>query len=52
MQQASRISDKTAVFWVNEQNRAGELVECKPTIELFSNPQDQRTEGYITGRFG
>ncbi len=52
MQQASRISDKTAVFWVNEQNRAGELVECKPTIELFSNPQDTRTEGYITGRFG
>jgi phosphate transport system ATP-binding protein len=52
MQQASRISDRTAVFWVNEQNRAGELVECKPTIELFSNPQDQRTEGYITGRFG
>ncbi|MDX1920837.1 MAG: phosphate ABC transporter ATP-binding protein PstB [Candidatus Caenarcaniphilales bacterium] len=52
MQQASRISDKTALFWVNEQSRAGELVECKPTIELFSNPQDQRTEGYITGRFG
>ncbi|MDJ0626070.1 MAG: phosphate ABC transporter ATP-binding protein PstB [Candidatus Caenarcaniphilales bacterium] len=52
MQQASRISDKTALFWVNEKNKAGELVECKPTIELFSNPQDQRTEGYITGRFG
>jgi phosphate transport system ATP-binding protein len=52
MQQASRISDKTAVFWVNEKNKAGELVESKPTIELFSNPQDQRTEGYITGRFG
>lgn len=52
MQQASRISDKTAVFWVNENNRAGELVESKSTIELFSNPKDQRTEGYITGRFG
>jgi phosphate transport system ATP-binding protein len=52
MQQASRISDTTAVFWVNENTRAGELVECKPTIELFSNPQDARTEGYITGRFG
>ncbi|MDX1918709.1 MAG: phosphate ABC transporter ATP-binding protein PstB [Candidatus Caenarcaniphilales bacterium] len=52
MQQASRISDRTALFWVNEQNRHGELVEYKPTIELFSNPQDQRTEGYITGRFG
>ena len=52
MQQASRISDTTAVFWVNENTKAGELVECKPTIELFSNPQDSRTEGYITGRFG
>lgn len=52
MQQASRISDSTALFWVNEKNKAGELVEYKPTIDLFSNPQDQRTEGYITGRFG
>jgi phosphate transport system ATP-binding protein len=52
MQQASRISDRTALFWVNEKNKAGELVEYKPTVELFSSPQDQRTEGYITGRFG
>jgi len=52
MQQASRISDRTALFWVNEQSKSGELVEFKPTVELFSNPQDPRTEGYITGRFG
>ncbi len=52
MQQASRISDKTALFWVNEQTRVGELVEYKTTFEIFSNPSDPRTEGYITGRFG
>ena len=52
MQQASRISDTTAVFWVNESTKSGELVEAKPTIELFSNPEDSRTEGYLTGRFG
>jgi phosphate transport system ATP-binding protein len=32
--------------------RAGELVEMGPTVELFSNPSDRRTEDYITGRFG
>lgn len=52
MQQASRISDRTAVFWVNENNKAGELVEYQPTADLFSTPTDPRTEGYITGRFG
>lgn len=52
MQQASRISDRTAVFWVDEKTRVGNLVEYQPTLELFSKPQDSRTEGYITGRFG
>ncbi|UVF02548.1 phosphate ABC transporter ATP-binding protein PstB [Streptococcus equinus] len=46
MQQAVRISDKTAFFLM------GELVECNQTSQLFSLPQDERTENYITGRFG
>ena len=46
MQQATRISDYTAFFLV------GEMVEYAPTEELFSRPQDKRTEDYITGRFG
>ena len=46
MQQAARISDKTAFFLL------GELVEYGPTEKLFSLPQDKRTEDYITGRFG
>ena len=46
MQQAARISDNTAFFLL------GELVEFGKTERLFSNPADQRTEDYITGRFG
>ncbi len=46
MQQASRISDSVAFFLL------GELVEHKPTAELFKNPTDQRTADYLTGRFG
>ncbi len=46
MQQAARISDRTAFFLV------GEMVECGPTAEIFSMPRDKRTEDYITGRFG
>ena len=46
MQQAARIADYTAFFLV------GEVVEYAPTDELFSRPQDKRTEDYITGRFG
>ncbi|MEF9958759.1 MAG: phosphate ABC transporter ATP-binding protein PstB [Niameybacter sp.] len=46
MQQAARISDKTAFFLL------GELVEVGPTDKIFDQPQDQRTEDYITGRFG
>ena len=46
MQQAVRISDKTAFFLL------GELVEFGPTEKLFSMPSDKRTEDYITGRFG
>ncbi|TWE06450.1 phosphate ABC transporter ATP-binding protein (PhoT family) [Neobacillus bataviensis] len=46
MQQASRVSDKTAFFLM------GELIELDATAAIFSNPADSRTEGYITGRFG
>ncbi|MCL1975366.1 MAG: phosphate ABC transporter ATP-binding protein PstB [Firmicutes bacterium] len=46
MQQATRISDKTAFFLL------GEIIEYNKTDELFANPQDKRTENYITGRFG
>lgn len=46
MQQAVRISDQTAFFLM------GELLECNQTSQLFSLPQDERTENYITGRFG
>jgi phosphate transport system ATP-binding protein len=51
MQQATRVSDRTAFMLVGE-GRTGELVEMAPTVELFSNPRDRRTEDYITGRFG
>jgi phosphate transport system ATP-binding protein len=51
MQQAARASDSTAVMMMAE-DRAGELVEFGPTPEIFTNPRDKRTEGYITGRFG
>ena len=46
MQQAARISDKTAFFLL------GEIVEYGETEQIFSMPQDKRTEDYITGRFG
>ena len=46
MQHATRVSDKTAFFLL------GEVVECRETEKLFSNPTDKRTEDYITGRFG
>jgi len=46
MQQATRISDKTAFFLL------GEIIEYGKTEKIFSNPEDKRTENYITGRFG
>jgi len=51
MQQAARVSDFTAFFMMGDA-REGYLVEYGPTKEIFTNPQDQRTEDYITGRFG
>jgi phosphate transport system ATP-binding protein len=51
MQQAARVSDFTAFFNM-EQDRAGYLVEYADTKQIFTNPKDQRTEDYVTGRFG
>jgi len=51
MQQAARVSDMAA-FLMMEKDRAGILVEYGPTSQIFTNPQDKRTEDYITGRFG
>jgi phosphate transport system ATP-binding protein len=46
MQQAARISDETAFFYM------GELIEFDKTDKIFTNPSEEKTENYITGRFG
>jgi len=51
MQQAARVSHYTAFLMVDDR-RVGYLVEYGPTAQIFTNPQDKRTEDYITGRFG
>jgi phosphate transport system ATP-binding protein len=51
MQQASRVSDQTA-FFTMDTDRAGYLVEVGDTVEIFTNPQNQITEDYVSGRFG
>ena len=50
MQQAARVSDETAFLMVDD-DRAGYLVEMGRTDQIFTNPQNERTEAYITGRF-
>ncbi len=56
MQQAARVSDRTAFFTVEVQeetgHRTGTIVEFDQTETIFTNPTDQRTEDYVTGRFG
>jgi phosphate transport system ATP-binding protein len=55
MQQAARVADMTAFFSVDVAEsgaRCGILVEHAPTVELFTRPSDERTEAYVTGRFG
>ena len=56
MQQAARVSDRTAFFTAKPDettgNRTGLLVEYDKTSQIFENPRDQRTEDYISGRFG
>jgi phosphate transport system ATP-binding protein len=51
MQQASRVSDVTAFFTMGE-DRAGYLVEIGDTLQIFTNPKEQLTEDYVSGRFG
>jgi len=51
MQQAARVSDKTG-FMLAGAERTGQLVEYNDTKKIFTSPQDQRTEDYISGRFG
>jgi phosphate transport system ATP-binding protein len=51
MQQAARASDLTAFFTMDE-DRAGVMIEFGKTSQIFTNPNDQKTEDYITGRFG
>ena len=51
MQQASRVSDTTAFFTMGE-DRAGYLVELGRTVDIFTNPKQQLTEDYVSGRFG
>jgi phosphate transport system ATP-binding protein len=46
MQQAARVSDQTAFFYM------GQLIEVGPTEKMFTNPEEQRTEDYVTGKFG
>ena len=46
MEQATRVSDRTAFFYV------GDMIETGTTQEIFSNPHDQRLVDYLTGRFG
>ncbi|HEX6579280.1 MAG TPA: phosphate ABC transporter ATP-binding protein PstB [Actinomycetota bacterium] len=55
MQQAARVSDRTAFFTVDvadDGHRTGHIVEFDRTEMIFTNPSDQRTEDYVTGRFG
>ncbi len=51
MQQAARVSDFTA-FLMGDERRVAELIEFNETRQMFTNPTDERTEAYITGRFG
>ena len=51
MQQAARVSDYTAFFYTDD-SRTGQLIEFGETKKIFTNPDDERTEDYITGRFG
>jgi phosphate transport system ATP-binding protein len=52
MQQAARISERTAFFNLGGVGQPGELVEMDATRTIFTNPADKRTEDYISGAFG
>ena len=52
MQQAARVSDKTGFFNIAGARKPGELVEYDTTEKMFSAPENEATEAYISGRFG
>jgi phosphate transport system ATP-binding protein len=52
MQEAARVSDTTAFFNISGPGEPGRLIEVGPTTKIFTKPDDERTEDYITGRFG
>ncbi|MBE8526524.1 ATP-binding cassette domain-containing protein, partial [Amycolatopsis sp. H6(2020)] len=52
MQQAARVSDRTAFFNIAGTGKPGRLIEYAPTQEIFNNPKEQATEDYVSGRFG
>ncbi|MCP2324105.1 phosphate transport system ATP-binding protein [Hamadaea flava] len=52
MQQAARVSDRTAFFSISQTGDPGRLIEYDVTSKIFTNPGEKRTEDYITGRFG
>ncbi len=52
MQQASRVADYTAFMNMNAETRAGQLIEFGETEQIFNRPRDERTEAYISGKFG
>jgi phosphate transport system ATP-binding protein len=52
MQQAARVSDRTAFFTVDPEDRVGRLVEFDEAETVFTNPSDERTEAYVTGKVG
>jgi phosphate transport system ATP-binding protein len=52
MQQAARASDVTVMMTMDTSDRAGYVVEQAPTVQIFTNPQNQLTEDYVSGRFG
>ena len=52
MQQAARVSDRTAFFNIAGTGKPGKLIEYDDTHTIFSNPTEQATEDYISGRFG
>ena len=52
MQQAARVSDRTAFFNLSAPGKPGKLIEMGETNQMFTRPEQKETENYITGRFG
>jgi phosphate transport system ATP-binding protein len=52
VQQAMRVADETAFMNMNAETRAGQLIEFGETTQIFNTPRDERTQDYISGKFG